>query len=188
MLRPCSSAATGEKQAKSGSTHDSASSSSLVLPHYARERYEPGKMGGVNNPKGRGDFAVPEAFEDPWMSPEYEEARWKVDAFYPRLCAMGLQPHLADLHVKGYCVIPPELYMPAEDQTSLKAALLRLAEKRSGGIPSDERTGASYTGMNYPFRQFMRCVPFKDPTFEPILTNPMVLDLVSHILGPDAIL
>ena len=73
VLRPCSSAAAGEKQAKSGSTHDSASSSSLVLPHYARERYEPGRMGGVNNPKGRGDFAVPEAVEP--SLPRWERGR-----------------------------------------------------------------------------------------------------------------
>jgi len=153
--------------------------------------YEPGKMPDMTEEMAAGTFdkyVEGDDKEEPWMSPVYKETRWKTNVLYPQLCAMGLQQHLLDLHAKGYAVIPPELFMPADYQEKLKAALLKVSERRSGGIRPDEETGSSHGGMNAPLGQFMRFITFEDPIFEPILTNPVVLGLVSYVLGPDAIL
>lgn len=163
------------------------------MPNYAKMNpdFKPGKTmpdmpkpkdsdaTGVLNPGGKED--------ETWASLAYTETRWKAEKLYPQLVALGLQPYLMDIHARGYCVIPPELLMSPEYQAELKAALLRVSEKRSGIVP-DEETGASHADMVFPLGQHMRFITFEDPIFEPILTNPVVLGLASYVIGPDAIL
>ena len=71
---------------------------------------------------------------------------------------MGLGPKIADLHVKGYCVIEPELFCPPEYVETLREALLRCSQRRSHGIAPDLETGDSHAKMNHPLGQHMRYI------------------------------
>ena len=138
---------------------------------------------------GTGNAAFAGSTETPWITPGYSLTRWKADKLYPELCAMGLGPKIADLHVKGYCVIEPELFCPPEYIATLREALLRCSQRRSHGIAPDLETGESHAKMNHPLGQHMRYILWEEKeAFEPWLTNPALLGIVYYMLGSDAIL
>eukprot|EP00942_MAST-04A_sp_MAST-4A-sp1_P013962 g13962.t1 len=152
------------------------------IPHYARATYEEGKI-----PDNQEQVLQRPKNTPPWSSPMLTGLTWKSTTLYEEICRLDLQSHVADLHVKGYTVIPPEKVMPASYCKKLTEALLNVCERRTGVRP-DVENGTTHEGMQHSLGQFMRFLTFEDPTFEPMITNPVMMALVSYILGPDAIL
>lgn len=125
----------------------------------------------------------PRDFESaPYLSQKRNIAR-----LYPELQALGLQSHIADLAVLGYTIVPPEKVAPPEHIAALRRAVLKVSEQRTG-IKPDEQGGTTHLASQHPLGQFMRYVLFEDPVFEPILTNPVLLGLITHLVGYDALL
>ena len=71
--------------------------------------------------------------------------------------------------------------------TSLKQGVFNTCERRTGVVP-DDATGETHAGMNGPLGQHMRFITFEDPVFEPMLTNPVLTEMVRYTIGDDALL
>ncbi len=117
----------------------------------------------------------------------YLDQRRRVTQLYPELKRLGLAPHIADLAVQGYTVVPPERVAPPGHIAALRDAVLAVSERRTGLRP-DVATGDTHRGSKHPLGQFMRYVLFEDPVFEPMLTNPVLLGLITYLVGFDALL
>ncbi len=126
---------------------------------------------------------LPQGFE----SAPYLDQKRRVTRLYPELKALGLQTHIADLSMQGYTIVPPEKIAPLEYIARLREAVLKVSERRTGVRP-DLETGSTHRGAKHPLGQFMRYVLFEDPIFEPILTNPVLLGLITYLVGYDALL
>lgn len=124
---------------------------------------------------------------DDWASAPFVEESWRVGNLYPELRALGLEKEIFDLATVGYAVVPPEKLAPASYVQALRDAVLRVAEQRSGVRP-DVETGATHGEASHPLGQFMRLVLFDDEVFEPLVTNPVLLGLVSFLAGNDVLL
>ena len=133
-------------------------------------------LGNVERPELRSFESLP-----------YLNQQRRVTDLYNELKALGLQSHIADLAVKGYTVVPPEKVAPPEYIAQLREAVLRVSEARTGVKP-DAETGSTHVGGEHPLGQFMRYVLFEDPIFEPVLTNPVLLGLITYLVGFDALL
>jgi ectoine hydroxylase-related dioxygenase (phytanoyl-CoA dioxygenase family) len=120
-------------------------------------------------------------------SAPYFDTRRRVTHLYSELKALGLESHIADLTVLGYTVVPPEKVAPPEHIAALREAVLKVSERRTGVKP-DVADGSTHLAQQHPLGQFMRYVLFEDPVFEPILTNPVLLGLITHLVGFDALL
>lgn len=120
-------------------------------------------------------------------SPPYLDRKRRTERLYPELKALGLQPYIADLTVQGYTVLPPHMVAPPGYIAALREAVLAVSERRTGVRP-DLGRGSTHTGGKHPLGQFMRYVLFDDPVFEPVLTNPVLLGLITHLVGFDALL
>jgi ectoine hydroxylase-related dioxygenase (phytanoyl-CoA dioxygenase family) len=120
-------------------------------------------------------------------SAPYLAVKRRVKRLWPELQQLGLQTHVAELAVKGYTVVPPEKVAPRQYIAALREAVLRVSERRTGVVP-DVETGSTHLAGTHPLGQFMRYVLFEDPIFEPVLTNPVLLGLITHLVGFDAIL
>ena len=59
---------------------------------------------------------------------------------------------------------------------------MRISEERTGVKP-DEENGLSHAGMNHSLGQFMRFMLCDDLIFEPILTNPVLMGLITYLVG-----
>jgi len=124
-------------------------------------------------------------FDYPWKP--HVAQTYRVTQLYDELKALGLQENIADLAVKGYTVIPPEKVAPPEFIRKLRDKVLEVSARRTGIEPDVER-GSTHQGGLHPLGQFMRYVLFEDPVFEPVLTNPVLLGLITYLVGPDALL
>jgi hypothetical protein len=120
-------------------------------------------------------------------SPPYLYQKQRIERLYPELRQLGLESHIADLAMQGYTVVPPEKVGPPGYIEALREAVLMVSERRTGVKP-DYETGATHTQQSHPLGQFMRYVLFEDPIFEPLLTNPVLLGLITYLVGYDAIL
>jgi ectoine hydroxylase-related dioxygenase (phytanoyl-CoA dioxygenase family) len=136
------------------------------------------------------DYATPtntsvasKAFE----SVPYLTQMRRVQKLYPELRALGLESYIADLAMQGYTVVPPEKIAPPSYVAELREAVLRVSERRTGVVP-DIVDGSTHRGASHPLGQFMRYVLFEDPVFEPMLTNPVLLGIITYLVGEDAIL
>jgi ectoine hydroxylase-related dioxygenase (phytanoyl-CoA dioxygenase family) len=125
----------------------------------------------------------PKAYE----SAPYLNQKRRVTQLYPELRALGLERYIADLALQGYTVVPPELVAPPEHIAALREAVLKVSERRTGVTP-DTQTGSTHLASKHPLGQFMRYVLFEDPIFEPMLTNPVLLGLITYLVGYDALL
>ncbi len=124
---------------------------------------------------------------DDWASAPYVEEAWRVGHLYSELRALGLEREIFDLATVGYAVVPPERFAPSGYIDDLREAVLRVAEARSGVRP-DRVSGATHGDAQHPLGQFMRFVLFEDEVFEPLVTNPVLLGLVSFLAGNDVLL
>lgn len=122
-----------------------------------------------------------------YQSAPFLDVRQRTSRLYPELRALGLERYIADLAMQGYTVIPPEKVAPPDHIAALRDAVLRVSERRTGVTPDwDKRT--THRAQDHPLGQFMRYVLWDDPVFEPLLTNPVLLGLVTYLVGFDAIL
>jgi hypothetical protein len=159
-----------------GEPQERAAAGERLVPHSAAAHWE---LGAMPDSQGRTNAIGPSSSETPWVTPGYERTRWRSDVLYPELCAMGLAEKVADLHVRGYCVVEPELFCPPDYVEQLRAALLRCSERRSHGIVPDVEGGSSHADMNGPLGQHMRFILWEEAeVFEPWLTNPALLGIV----------
>lgn len=126
---------------------------------------------------------APRGFE----SAPYLTQKRRIERLWPELRRLGLETHIAELTVQGYTVLPPDKVAPADYIAELREAVLRTSERRTGVAP-DVETGATHAGGAHPLGQFMRYVLFEDPVFELILTNPVLLGLITWLVGFDALL
>jgi hypothetical protein len=127
--------------------------------------------------------APPRGFE----SAPYLVQKRRVQQLWPELRKLGLETHIAELAVQGFTILPPEKVAPPDYIAALRSAVLKVSERRTGIAP-DVATGATHAGGAHPLGQFMRYVLFEDPVFEPVLTNPVLLGLITYLVGFDAIL
>lgn len=121
------------------------------------------------------------------MSVPFANLRDRVTLLYPALRCLGLERHIADLAMQGYTIVPPEKVAPPAYIDELHAAVVAISERRTGVAP-DLATGAIHTAQAHPLGQFMRYVLFEDAVFEPLLTNPVIVGLITYLVGFDAIL
>jgi ectoine hydroxylase-related dioxygenase (phytanoyl-CoA dioxygenase family) len=122
-----------------------------------------------------------------FASPAYIDHVQRVEQLYAELRALGLERHVADLAMDGYTIVPPEKVAPPEHIATLLEAVLRVSERRTGVKP-DYQDGSTHRQQSHPLGQFMRYVLFEDRVFEPMLTNPVLLGLITYLVGFDAIL
>lgn len=122
-----------------------------------------------------------------YESGPYLEQKRRVTKLYKELKQLELEPHIADLAMYGYTVVPPEKVMPKEYIKKLRDAVLRISEERTGVKP-DIESGKTHIGNKHPLGQFMRFILFDDPVFEPMITNPTMLGLVSYLAGENCLL
>ena len=127
--------------------------------------------------------AAPRSFE----SAPYLIQKRRIERLWPELRRLGLETHIAELAVQGYTIVPPEKVAPPAYVAALRQAVLKVSERRTG-VPPDVATGATHAGGAHPLGQFMRYVLFEDPVFEPVLTNPVLLGLITYLVGFDALL
>jgi hypothetical protein len=124
---------------------------------------------------------------DDTQSIPYQNERLRAMQLGPELESLGLKEHIADLALYGYTVVPPEKIAPPAYFDDLKQAVLRISEQRFGSLP-ENREGLTEIGRVHPLGQFMRYTLFDDPIFEPLLTNPVLLGLITYLVGYDALL
>lgn len=122
-----------------------------------------------------------------YESAPYIEQKRRVTELYKELKQLDLESHIAELSMYGYTVVPPGKIMPKEYIKQLRDAVLRVSHARSGVKPAI-RSGKTHTGGQHPLGQFMRYVLFDDPLFEPLITNPAMLGLVSYLAGYNCLL
>ena len=122
-----------------------------------------------------------------YESAPFLNQRRRITHLWPELRQLGLDTHIAELAVQGYTIIPPEKVAPPQYIGRLRDAVLAVSERRTGVKP-DTETGSTHLAGAHPLGQFMRYVLFEDPVFEPVLTNPVLLGLITHLVGFDALL
>ena len=122
-----------------------------------------------------------------YESAPFLNQRRRITHLWPELRRLGLDTHIAELAVQGYTIVPPEKVAPPQYIGQLRDAVLAISERRTGVKP-DTETGSTHLAGAHPLGQFMRYVLFEDPVFEPVLTNPVLLGLITHLVGFDALL
>ena len=122
-----------------------------------------------------------------YESAPFLNQRRRITHLWPELRQLGLDTHIAELAVQGYTIVPPEKVAPPQYIGELRDAVLAVSERRTGVKP-DTETGSTHLAGAHPLGQFMRYVLFEDPVFEPVLTNPVLLGLITHLVGFDALL
>lgn len=122
-----------------------------------------------------------------YESAPFLNQRRRITHLWPELRQLGLDTHIAELAVQGYTIVPPEKVAPPQYISQLRDAVLAVSERRTGVKP-DTETGSTHLAGAHPLGQFMRYVLFEDPVFEPALTNPVLLGLITHLVGFDALL
>lgn len=122
-----------------------------------------------------------------YLSAPFLDVQQRNALLFPELRLLGLEAHIAELTMQGYTIVPPEKVAPPDYIAALREAVLRVSEKRSGVLP-DWETGHTHAGQTHPLGQFMRYVLWDNPIFEPVLTHPVLLGLITYLVGFDAIL
>lgn len=122
-----------------------------------------------------------------YISAPFVDVHQRTTLLFPELRALGLERHIAKLAMQGYTIVPPELVAPPEHIAALRDAVLRVSQRRTGVAP-DWDGGTTHEAQAHPLGQFMRYVLWEDPVFEPLLTHPVLLGLITYLVGFDAIL
>ncbi|ALC10476.1 phytanoyl-CoA dioxygenase family protein [Sphingopyxis sp. 113P3] len=122
-----------------------------------------------------------------YVSAPFLDVQQRNTLLFPELRRLGLEQHIAELAMQGYTIVSPEKVAPPEYIVALRAAVLRVSEKRTGILP-DWEAGLTHQGQAHPLGQFMRYVLWEDAIFEPVLTHPVLLGLITYLVGFDAIL
>ena len=110
-----------------------------------------------------------------------------ISPAYQRIKERGLQGHLEELESYGLTVIPPEKIGGNSLLERMRAAILRIAEERTG-VKHDIETGehGSLIGEGTNNSQYILFTFFEeDPVFEEVVQHPMTLPLIEYFLGVD---
>jgi hypothetical protein len=108
------------------------------------------------------------------------DPRW-ADRVHEDLARFDLLSNVAELELKGYTIIPPGKAAPAGFNRHLHQAIVDLATRRLGE-PPDVATGTNLAGRPGRGANFGFAV-LEDPVFEEALMNPVVLAMVTYLLG-----
>ena len=100
---------------------------------------------------------------------------------------LSLEPYTAELDAVGYTIVPPEIAGPNDFGLRLREAILDVAERRTGTRP-DLDHDPRFDNPDVPFGQNFSYLLFEDDVFQQAIVNPVVLALVTHLLGENAIL
>ncbi len=100
---------------------------------------------------------------------------------------LALEPYVAELDAIGYTIVPPELAGPNRFGQRLRDALLDVAERRTGTRPNLDHD-ARFDDPEVAFGQNFSYLLFEDRVFQEAIVNPVVVALVTHLLGENAIL
>ncbi len=131
--------------------------------------------------------SAPRARRPGYMSAPFLDVHQRTTLLFPELRALGLERHIAELAMQGYTIVPPERVAPPAHIAALRDAVLRVSQRRTGVAP-DWDGGTTHEAQVHPLGQFMRYVLWEDPVFEPLLTHPVLLGLITYLVGFDAIL
>ena len=121
------------------------------------------------------------------MSTKHWSQLKTVSPAYQRIKEQGLMKHLEELEAYGLAVIPPEKIGGDRLMERMRAAILRIAEERTG-IKHDIETGEHGTliGEGTNNSQYLLFTFFEeDPVFEEIVQHKMTLPLIEYYLGED---
>ena len=111
---------------------------------------------------------------------EYACAHWD------ELRRLALVDHIADLEANGLTVVPPHKVAPRDFVERLRAAVVRVAEERTGEpVDVEGATGEVYAGG---FGRQMFYLLFEDDVFQEAVMNPTALALATYLLGDSCIL
>ena len=109
-----------------------------------------------------------------------------ISPAYQMIKERGLSEHLEELHAYGLTVILPEELGDPSLLERARAALLRLAEQRTG-VKHDLETGAHGRIHNIGSNKgqyLLFALLEHDRVFEEIIQHPKTLSLVEYFLGP----
>lgn len=107
-------------------------------------------------------------------------------ALWADIRRLKLEPHVAELEVLGYTVVPPELAAPPGFTDEVLAKILEVYERRHG-VPLDLH-GDALDGPASSMGVHLSYLLFEDPVFQQAVLNPVVLALVDYMLGKNCIL
>lgn len=101
---------------------------------------------------------------------------------------LGLEQKVFDLDLQGYTVVSPAELGAGTLAEELVAAILDVAEAKIGTRPdlSGRLDRQSLTAVGQGL--FLHHLLFRDPTFERALMNPVVLALITYLLGENCVL
>jgi ectoine hydroxylase-related dioxygenase (phytanoyl-CoA dioxygenase family) len=116
-----------------------------------------------------------------WRSPD------RVPDPFEEVRRLGLEKHVAELDAYGYTVISPEVAAPPGFIEELKAAILRVAETRSGVHP-DVMTGDSHRNLPGAAGQHIYNMLLEGEPFERAVTNEVALALITYLLGESCLI
>jgi hypothetical protein len=116
-----------------------------------------------------------------------EPARQTAAAHWQDVRRLGLELHVAELDALGYTIVPPEIAGPNRLAERLRGAILDVAERRTGVRPRLEHD-SRYANPAVPLGEHFAYLLFEDDVFQEAVLNPVVLTLVTHLLGANAIL
>jgi ectoine hydroxylase-related dioxygenase (phytanoyl-CoA dioxygenase family) len=100
---------------------------------------------------------------------------------------LGLEKNIAELDARGYTVVEPERAASPEFIRDLEAAILRVAEERSGVRP-DTQTGDTHRNLPSAAGQHTYNLLLAGRAFEQAVTNEVALALVSYLLGKSCLI
>lgn len=107
-------------------------------------------------------------------------------ALWADIRRLKLEPHIAELEVLGYTVVPPERAAPPGFTDEVLAKILEVYERRHG-VPLDIH-GDALDGPASSMGVHLSYLLFEDPIFQQAVLNPVVLALVDYMLGKNCIL
>ena len=124
-----------------------------------------------------------------------------VEKVWQEVQELGLERHIAELEIRGYTIIPPEIAAPNRLAERLLDACLDVAEKRNGTrpnlktatshAPEDSKRFEGALGADQgdsPIGDLMQMLLPEDQVFEEALMNPVLLAMASYLCGYRSVL
>ena len=124
-----------------------------------------------------------------------------VERVWSEIEANGLARHIAEIEVKGYTIIPPELACPDGLKDRLLEACLDVAERRNGLRPDIQadrvhtpKHAKQFEGAlgaepgDSPIGDMMQSLVMEGRVFEEALMNPVLLAVSTYLTGYSAVL
>jgi hypothetical protein len=99
--------------------------------------------------------------------------------------SLQLGPYIGELDVKGYTVIPPDIARTRNLTPRLLEKVLEVVERRNGQRPDVSGGGTNkHAGLGTVTHYLL----FEDPVFQELLLSPVVLALVTYMVGANGVL